>query len=73
MSELGTVAAEIAAASATKTFTAAEFKDRVGCGRNVGIQLLEHFDRRGLTARRGDVRSVVKSAVDVFGAAARPG
>ena len=73
LSELGTVAAEIAAASATKTFTAAEFKDRVGCGRNVGIQLLEHFDRRGLTARRGDVRSVVKSAVDVFGAAARPG
>ena len=73
LSELGSLAAEIAAASETKTFTAAEFKDRVGCGRNVGIQLLEHFDRRGLTARRGDARSVVKPAVDVFGPATRPG
>ena len=67
LSELAAVAAEIGAAAPANTFTAAEFKDRVGCGRNVGIQLLEYFDRRGLTARRGDVRSVVKTAVEVFG------
>ncbi len=67
LSELGAVAAALAEEHPEKTFTAAEFKDRVGCGRNVGIQVLEHFDRRGLTARRGDLRSVVKSAVDVFG------
>ena len=69
LSELGDLAAGIAAESETKTFTAAQFKDRAGCGRNVGIQVLEHFDRRGLTARRGDLRSVVKPAADVFGPA----
>lgn len=68
LAELGTIAGELAAASAAKSFTAAEFKDRVGCGRNVGIQLLEHFDRRGLTARKGEVRVVVKRPEDVFGA-----
>ena len=69
LSELGDLAAGIAEESETKTFTAAQFKDRAGCGRNVGIQVLEHFDRRGLTARRGDLRSVVKAAADVFGPA----
>ncbi len=67
LSELGQLAAALSAENPEKTFTAAAFKDRAGCGRNVGIQLLEYFDRRGLTARRGDVRSVVKSAVDIFG------
>ncbi len=69
LSELGQIAAALSAENPDGTFTAAAFKDRVGCGRNVGIQLLEHFDRRGLTARRGDVRSVVKPATDVFGQA----
>ena len=73
LSELGLIAAALSKENPDNTFSAAEFKDRVGCGRNVGIQLLEHFDRRGLTARRGDVRSVVKSAADVFGPASRGG
>lgn len=68
LAELGVIAGELAAASADKCFTAAEFKDRVGCGRNVGIQLLEHFDRRGLTARRGDARLIAKAPAEVFGA-----
>jgi selenocysteine-specific elongation factor len=63
------MAAELAAASPTKTFTAAEFRDRAGSGRNVGIQILEHFDRRGLTLRQGDARRVVKDPAAVFGAA----
>lgn len=65
--ELGTMAQELSAASETKTFTAAEFRDRAGSGRNVGIQILEHFDRRGLTLRQGDVRRVVKEPAVVFG------
>jgi selenocysteine-specific elongation factor len=43
-----------------RTFTAAEFRDRAGCGRNVAIQILEYFDRHGITLRQGDVRRVVK-------------
>jgi selenocysteine-specific elongation factor len=65
--ELGEMARELAAQSPGGTFTAAEFRDKAGSGRNVGIQILEHFDRRGLTARRGDVRSVVKEPAEVFG------
>ena len=65
--ELGKIAGELAESKSGKTFTAAEFRDRAGSGRSVGIQILEHFDRRGLTLRQGDVRRVVKDPVIVFG------
>jgi selenocysteine-specific elongation factor len=65
--ELGQMAGELAEGNAGKTFTAAEFRDRAGSGRSVGIQILEHFDRRGLTLRQGDVRRVVKDPAIVFG------
>jgi selenocysteine-specific elongation factor len=65
--ELGRMAVDLAGASETRTFSAAEFRDRAGSGRNVGIQILEHFDRRGLTLRQGDVRRVVKDPAAVFG------
>ena len=67
--ELARLAGELARASDTRTFTAAEFRDRAGCGRNVGIQILEHFDRRSLTLRQGDARRVVKDPTEVFGEA----
>jgi selenocysteine-specific elongation factor len=65
--DLGEIAKELTAASPTGTFTAAEFRDRTNSGRNVAIHVLEHFDRRGLTARRGDHRGVVKEPKQVFG------
>jgi len=65
--ELGQIAGTLADESESKTFSAAEFRDRAGSGRNVGIQILEHFDRRGLTLRQGDVRRVVKDPAVVFG------
>jgi selenocysteine-specific elongation factor len=40
-------------------FTAAEFRDITGIGRNVVIDVLEYFDRRGVTRRSGDRRRVV--------------
>ena len=36
--------------------TLAGFRDAAGCGRRNAQALLEHFDREGLTLRRGDVR-----------------
>ena len=65
--QLGEIARELGARSEARTFTAAEFRDQAGSGRNVGIQILEHFDRRGLTLRQGDVRRVVKDPAVVFG------
>ena len=65
--ELGRMAAELAAASPTQTFTAAGVRDRAGSGRSVGIQILEHFDRRGLTLRQGEARRIVKHPDALFG------
>lgn len=39
-------------------FGAAELRDRLDTGRKNAIELLEYFDRRGATVRRGDLRRV---------------
>ena len=66
VSEFAAIAHRLATDSTEKTFTAAQFKDAAGCGRNVGIQVLEYFDRRGFTLRQGDVRRVVKVPETAF-------
>jgi selenocysteine-specific elongation factor len=48
-------------------FTAAQFRDRVANGRKVAIQILEFFDRHGVTLRRGDLRRVNRHRLDLFG------
>ncbi len=54
-------------------FTAAQFRDRVENGRKVAIQILEFFDRHGVTLRRGDLRRVNPRRLDLFcGAAGAP-
>ncbi len=47
-------------------FTAAQFRDRVDNGRKVAIQILEFFDRHGVTLRRGDLRRVNNHRLDLF-------
>ena len=37
---------------------AAEFRDLIGCGRKLAIEILEYFDTVGLTLRKGDVRTL---------------
>jgi selenocysteine-specific elongation factor len=52
------------------TIRAAAFRDRVGLGRKRSIQLLEHFDRIGLTRRFADERRIrADSALASAGAA----
>ncbi len=60
LDEMISMARDLAVASQSQTFTAAEFKDRAGCGRTLGIKVLEYFDRRGVTTRVGDVRRVAR-------------
>ena len=48
-------------------FTAAEYKNHAGIGRNFAIELLEFFDRSGFTERLGDRRRVRRPAAEVFG------
>jgi selenocysteine-specific elongation factor len=47
-------AAVLAIAQEQGTVTAAEFRDRIGTGRKLAIQILEFFDRIGFTRRAGE-------------------
>lgn len=47
-------------------FSAAEFRDRLENGRKVAIQILEFFDRHGVTFRRGDLRRPNPHRQDLF-------
>ncbi|MDB5435265.1 MAG: Selenocysteine-specific translation elongation factor, partial [Phenylobacterium sp.] len=48
-------------------FTAAQFRDRADNGRKVAIQVLEFFDRHGVTLRKGDLRRINPHRLDLFG------
>ena len=50
----------------TGEFTAAQFRDRLDNGRKVAIQILEFFDRHGVTMRRGDLRRINPQRLDLF-------
>ncbi len=45
------------------------FRDRAGMGRNLAIEVLEFFDRAGLSRREGNVRRLIRPAREVFPAA----
>jgi selenocysteine-specific elongation factor len=67
VSEMIAVIADLAAHAPDGQFSAAQFRDRVDNGRKVAIQILEFFDRHGVTLRRGDVRRINKHRLDLFG------
>ena len=60
-------AESLAGGSEEGRFTAAEYKNHAGVGRNFAIELLEFFDRSGLTERLGDRRRLRRSAAEAFG------
>jgi selenocysteine-specific elongation factor len=60
--------AGIAETLATESkITAAEFRNKSGIGRNMAIEILEFFDKSGLTKRDGNLRHIVKPAAEIFG------
>lgn len=58
------VAQELAEENPDGLFTAQAFKDRTGIGRNVAIEVLEYFDKAGLTRRDGEARRVLAPGGD---------
>jgi selenocysteine-specific elongation factor len=56
--ELAALARTLASSLKDGSFTAAQYRDHCGIGRNTAIELLEYFDRIGITQRRGQVRRV---------------
>jgi selenocysteine-specific elongation factor len=67
VSEMLGIAASIAAGEPTGTLTAAAFRDHLANGRKVAIQVLEFFDRAGVTVRVGDERRVRSDRLGLFG------
>jgi selenocysteine-specific elongation factor len=63
--EMAAIAAE--AVDAEGMLTAAAFRDRLDNGRKVAIQILEFFDKAGITVRSGDVRRVRTDRLGLFG------
>ena len=64
--DMARIALEVAAASQTGKFTAADFRDRLDNGRKVAIQILEFFDRHGFTIRRQDLRRINPARIELF-------
>ena len=65
--EMVAIIEDVAASSADGWFTAPAFRDRVQNGRKVAIEILDFFDRHGLTLRRGDLRRINPHRADLFG------
>ncbi|WP_428484683.1 selenocysteine-specific translation elongation factor [Rhodopila sp.] len=65
MAEMAAIAA--ATADADGLLTAAALRDRLDNGRKVAIQILEFFDRIGVTRRSGDVRRMKPDWPRLFG------
>lgn len=56
-----------AAAECGNVLATKEFRDRIGTGRKIAIQILEFFDKSGVTVRRGETRTVRKEKLAAFG------
>ena len=66
VAKMADIAAELAAAEPHGTLTAAMFRDRLANGRRVAIEVLEFFDRAGITVRVGDARQVRTERLGTF-------
>ncbi len=66
VAEMVEIAGDIASKAPDGQFAAAAFRDRLDNGRKVAIQILEFFDRHGVTLRRGDLRRVNDRRLESF-------
>jgi selenocysteine-specific elongation factor len=64
--EMADTARELADGDPNGEFNVIAFRDRLANGRKVAIQILEFFDRQGLTMRRGDIRRINPHKRELF-------
>lgn len=65
--EMVRIISDIQAQASDGWVTAAAFRDRVQNGRKVAIEILDFYDRQGVTLRRGDLRRINPHRADLFG------
>jgi selenocysteine-specific elongation factor len=66
VAEMATIVEKVAVQSASGAFTAAQVRDHLSNGRKVTIQILEFFDRLGLTRLQGEERRIRAHRADLF-------
>jgi len=66
---LAAIAEELAASEVDggTALTATAYRERSGIGRNMTIEVLEYFDRAGLTRRKGASRRILRKSSELFG------
>ena len=69
MAVLAATAQAVAAKQPEGQFTAAQYRDAVGIGRTLAIEILEALDGITVTQRIGDARKMRKDFVPILGAA----
>ena len=62
--ELATI---VEALATEDNITPAEFRNQSKIGRNMAVEILEFFDKSGLTKRDGNSRKIIKPAKEIFG------
>ena len=67
IASLATQTEALAKSSAKGLVTVGPFRERTGLHRNLGIPMLEYFDRAGFTWRRDDGRRLRRESAQVFG------
>jgi selenocysteine-specific elongation factor len=72
LQRLAGIAEALAAESPDNLLTVIGFRERAGIGRNLAVEVLEHFDRVKLTRRLGDGRKVIRPAAGLFLSADAP-
>ncbi len=72
LATLAAVAQATAQAQPNGMFTAAQYRDAVGVGRTLAIEILEFLDTVGITQRVGDARKMRKDFAPILGAAVAP-
>jgi selenocysteine-specific elongation factor len=66
VSEMVNIAATIAGGACDGAFVAGQFRDQLANGRKVAIQILEFFDRHGITQHQGAGRRINHQRLDLF-------
>ena len=66
VAELAAAAHLLAKNSQNSKITVATFRDHIGTGRKLAIQILEFFDRSGMTVREGDLRRTREDRLAMF-------
>lgn len=72
LARLAATARDVSAAADAGLFTAAQFRDRIGTGRGLAIEILECLDRLAITVRVGDARRYMRDFEPILGSANTP-